>query len=59
MPPLMFSADEAVGLAMALLTIPANRHSGLPAPVGQALAKIERVLPNDSAGWCRCNPDLR
>lgn len=47
LPPLMFSADEAIGLAMALLTIPANRHSGLPAPVGQALAKIERVLPND------------
>ncbi|MCO5218277.1 MAG: WYL domain-containing protein [Thermomicrobiales bacterium] len=43
----MFGADEAIGLAMALLTIPANRHSGLPAPVGQALAKIERVLPND------------
>lgn len=45
LPPLMFSADEALGLAMALLSIPANRTSGLPAPVEAALGKIERVLP--------------
>lgn len=45
LPPLMFSADEALGLAMALLSIPANRQHGLPDPVAQALGKIERVLP--------------
>ena len=45
LPPLMFSADEALGLAMALLTTRNPNQDGLPEPVAQALAKIERVLP--------------
>ena len=44
LPPLMFSADEAVGLAMALLTTQVH-DCALPEPVEHALAKIERVLP--------------
>lgn len=49
LPPLMFSADEALGLAMALLTTRNPGHNGLPEPVAAALAKIERVLPDDLA----------
>ena len=49
LPPLMFSADEALGLAMALLTTRNPGQEGLPEPVAQALAKIERVLPADLA----------
>lgn len=48
LPPLMFSADEAVGLAMALLTTQVNDCT-LPEPVEAALAKIERVLPPELA----------
>lgn len=44
LPPLMFSADEAVGLAMALLTTQVT-DCVMPEPVERALAKIERVLP--------------
>lgn len=47
LPPLMFSADEALGLAMALLTTQTPGKPGLPEPVAQALAKIERVLPEE------------
>lgn len=47
LPPLMFSADEALGLAMALLTIQHPAQTGLPEPVARALAKIERVLPDE------------
>ena len=47
LPPLMFSADEALGLAMALLTTQTPGNPGLPEPVAQALAKIERVLPEE------------
>ena len=50
LPPLMFSADEALGLAMALLSYPASRSTGLPAPIEAALGKIERVLPAELAG---------
>lgn len=49
LPPMMFSADEALGLAMALLTTQNPGQSGLPEPVAQALAKIERVLPPELA----------
>lgn len=49
LPPLMFSADEALGLAMALLTTQNPGQAGLPEPVAQALAKIERVLPDELA----------
>lgn len=46
-PPLMFSADEALGLAMALLNTTA--FGTVPEPVARALEKIERVLPKDLA----------
>lgn len=49
LPPLMFSADEALGLAMALLTTRNPSQDKLPEPVAQALAKIERVLPPELA----------
>lgn len=49
LPPLMFSADEALGLAMALLTTRNPGQDELPEPVAQALAKIERVLPPELA----------
>jgi len=47
LPPLMFSADEALGLAMVLLTTQNPGQAGLPEPVARALAKIERVLPGE------------
>jgi predicted DNA-binding transcriptional regulator YafY len=47
MPPLMFSAEEAIGLAVALLTTRVSNDSELPAPVASALAKIERSMPQD------------
>lgn len=37
LPPLMFSADEAVGLAVALLATRATAYDDLPAAVGSAL----------------------
>lgn len=44
LPPLMFSAAEAIGLVMAVLE--GHRNAADPAdPVGSALAKIARVLP--------------
>ena len=49
MPPLMFSADEAIGLAVALLTTRISGSAELPEPVANALAKIERSLPTDLA----------
>ena len=51
-PPLMFTAAEAMGLAMAVLE--GHRHAADPAdPVGSALAKILRVLPERLAGPMR------
>ena len=47
LPPLMFSADEAIGLAVALLTTRISGQDDLPAPVATALAKIERSLPHE------------
>lgn len=45
MPPLMFSAEEAIGLAVTLLGTRTTATADLPPPVRQALTKIERVLP--------------
>lgn len=50
MPPLMFSAEEAIGLAVTLLTTRVSANASLPEPVANALAKIERSLPQDLAG---------
>lgn len=47
LPPMMFSADEALGLAMALLATRPTRETQLPPGVENALLKIERVLPPD------------
>jgi predicted DNA-binding transcriptional regulator YafY len=47
LPPMMFSADEALGLAMALLATRPTRETELPPGVNSALSKIERVLPPD------------
>lgn len=49
MPPLMFSADEAIGLAVTLLTTRVSGTAELPEPVANALAKIERSMPADLA----------
>lgn len=49
LPPLMFSAEEAIGLAVALLATRRTADAELPPPVASALAKIERVLPRDLA----------
>ncbi len=49
MPPLMFSAEEAIGLAVALLTTRVSNSADLPEPVANALAKIERSLPQELA----------
>lgn len=49
LPPLMFSADEAIGLSVALLGTRTSSTDELPIPVTQALAKIERVLPRELA----------
>lgn len=49
LPPLMFSADEAIGLSVALLGTRTSSSDELPMPVARALAKIERVLPRELA----------
>ena len=46
----MFSAEEAIGLAVALLTTRASGQAELPMPVANALAKIERSMPQELAG---------
>ncbi len=52
LPPLMFTAAEAMGLAMAVLE--GHREAADPAdPVGSALAKIVRVLPQRAAAPVR------
>ncbi|MBA2468433.1 MAG: YafY family transcriptional regulator [Chloroflexia bacterium] len=45
MPPLMFSAEEAIGLALALLTTRVSNAHELPAPVASAIKKIVRSMP--------------
>jgi predicted DNA-binding transcriptional regulator YafY len=57
LPPLMFSAAEALGLVMAVLE--GHRAAADPAdPVGGALAKIVRVLPERAASQVRAVRDL-
>jgi len=52
LPPLMFTAAEAIGLAMAVLE--GHRHAAQPTDlVGGALAKIVRILPERVAGPVR------
>jgi predicted DNA-binding transcriptional regulator YafY len=46
LPPLMFTADEALGLVMAVLE---GHPAGDDDPVGQALGKIVRALPEQLA----------
>jgi predicted DNA-binding transcriptional regulator YafY len=53
MPPLMFSSEEAIGLAVTLLTTRVSGEDELPTPVANALAKIERTLPQELAGRIR------
>ena len=56
-PPLMFTAAEAMGLAMAVLE--GHRNAADPSdPVGSALAKIVRVLPQRVAGPVRAFREL-
>jgi len=57
LPPLMFSAAEALGLVMAVLE---GHRSAADArdPVGSALAKIVRVLPARLAGPARAYRDV-
>lgn len=50
LPPMMFSDDEALGLAMALLATRHTREMELAPGVQSALAKIERILPADLVG---------
>lgn len=45
LPPMMFSAEEALGLAVALLSTRPSQDAELPTAVANALTKIERVLP--------------
>jgi predicted DNA-binding transcriptional regulator YafY len=47
LPPMMFSAEEALGLAVALLSTRPTQNAELPQAVANALAKIERVLPKE------------
>jgi predicted DNA-binding transcriptional regulator YafY len=55
-PPLMFTTAEALGLVMAVLE--GDRNASDPAgPVGSALAKIVRVLPERLAGPVRAYRD--
>ncbi|HWV22911.1 MAG TPA: YafY family protein [Thermomicrobiales bacterium] len=50
LPPMMFSDDEALGLAMALLATRHTREMELTPGVQSALTKIERILPPDLVG---------
>lgn len=47
LPPLMFSASEALGLAIALLNTRPSADAELPQEVASAISKIERVLPDE------------
>jgi predicted DNA-binding transcriptional regulator YafY len=56
LPPLMFTPTEALGLVMAVLE---GHPAGEDDPVGQALGKIVRVLPEPPArGWNVVVPDV-
>jgi predicted DNA-binding transcriptional regulator YafY len=47
LPPLMFSAEEALGLAIALLSTRPTEDAELPHEVASALGTCERVLPKE------------
>lgn len=47
LPPMMFSAEEALGLAIALLNTRPSADAELPEEVASAIGKIERVLPDE------------
>jgi predicted DNA-binding transcriptional regulator YafY len=49
LPPLMFSADEAIGLVLAIIAARPQGASGGDHPAERAIAKIERVLAPDLA----------
>jgi predicted DNA-binding transcriptional regulator YafY len=49
LPPLMFSADEAIGLVLAIIAARPQGASGDDHPAERAIAKIERVLSPDLA----------
>lgn len=49
LPPLMFSADEAIGLVLAIIAARPQGVSGAEHPAERAIAKIERVLSPDLA----------
>jgi predicted DNA-binding transcriptional regulator YafY len=57
LPPLMFTAAEAMGMVMAVME--GHRNAANPTdPVGSALAKIVRVLPERAAGPVRAFRDV-
>lgn len=58
LPPLMFSPDEAVGLAVALLAVRSSAYDELPPVVASAFDKIERVLPADLAAQVQALRDV-
>lgn len=47
MPPLLLTDDEVLSVVVGLLTVRQSRLAGDPAAIEGALAKIERVLPED------------
>jgi predicted DNA-binding transcriptional regulator YafY len=47
LPPMMFSSEEALGLAIALLNTRPSGDAELPEEVASAIGKIERVLPDE------------
>lgn len=49
LPPLMFSADEAIGLVLAIIAARPQGITGDDHPAERAIAKIERVLSPDLA----------
>lgn len=50
LPPLMFSAEEAIGLVLAIIAARPQGITGADHPAERAISKIERVLSPDLAG---------
>jgi predicted DNA-binding transcriptional regulator YafY len=50
LPPMMFTDEEALGLALGLLAARGLRLAGVAPAVEGALAKLERVIPEDVRG---------